>query len=439
MFEAIKVVVGIVSFFLVWRTIRNNCNKYLAFAIAAIWLRFSLSAFPSITYPPLVAGFSLNAIGSIGVVSLGLLVIPFSLFKLKKLLPFYVLFFAILISGIINMKVGGTINLLVKWCYFLVLMLAVFLSVHYYGKNETLKKLLVAFTMPVALQVLSILLGHTKATEADGSTSFIGGYNHESAFSMVIVAYVFLLGMIERGTLRMHTTLFTVALILLVLVNYRTSILTVLPIAAIFYFTQAEQKIKPSQKPAVMTVITLFLAVVLVMLSFSMRERFTDIGSLIANLDVVLKAPEYLSQTERRLMSSRVYIWSQYIDGYRNAGVIRHIFGFGAESWRDAFNLYAHNTFISYLYEFGVVGFTSLISLCIIILGNAFRIVNKAASRTLLFTFIGFLAMNLATMPLWNIEGLIFFAIFSALLSAENSKARSDVKNRSAEIINYAN
>ena len=293
--------------------------------------------------------------------------------------------------------------------------------------------------MPVALQVLSILLGHTKATEADGSTSFIGGYNHESAFSMVIVAYVFLLGMIERGTLRMHTTLFTVALILLVLVNYRTSILTVLPIAAIFYFTQAEQKIKPSQKPAVMTVITLFLAVVLVMLSFSMRERFTDIGSLIANLDVVLKAPEYLSQTERSLMSSRVYIWSQYIDGYRNAGVIRHIFGFGAESWRDAFNLYAHNTFISYLYEFGVVGFTSLISLCIIILGNAFRIVNKAASRTLLFTFIGFLAMNLATMPLWNIEGLIFFAIFSALLSAENSKARSDVKNRSAETINYAN
>lgn len=45
MFEAIKVVVGIVSFFLVWRTIRNNCNKYLAFAIAAIWLRFSCQHF----------------------------------------------------------------------------------------------------------------------------------------------------------------------------------------------------------------------------------------------------------------------------------------------------------------------------------------------------------------------------------------------------------
>jgi hypothetical protein len=435
MFEILKVVVGVVSLFFVLRVIRHNCNKYLAFAIVAIWLRLFLSAFYTITYPPLFAGLSLNAIGSIGVVCVGLLVLPLSLFKLKKLMPFYILFFAILISGVINTKIGGTVNLLVKWFYFLVLMIAVFLSVHYYGKNETLKKLLVAFTMPVALQLLSILLGHAKATEADGSTSFIGGYSHEAAFSMVIVTFVFILGMLERNTLRMQTALFTLALILLVLVNYRTSILTVLPIAAIFYFTQAEQKIKPSQKPAVMTVITLILAVIFILLSFSMRERFTDVGSLIANLDVVLKAPEYLSQTERSLMSSRVYIWSQYIDGYRNAGVIRHIFGFGAESWRDAFKLYAHNTFISYLYEFGVVGFISLIGLCLYIVGSTIRIANKAASRTLLFTFFGFLAMNSATMPLWNIEGLMFFAIFIGLMTSENSKF--NLKRKEAVYMNY--
>lgn len=207
MFEILKVVVGLVSLFFVLRVIRHNCNKYLAFAIVAIWLRLFLSAFYTITYPPLFAGLSLNAIGSIGVVCVGLLVLPLSLFKLKKLMPFYILFFAILISGVINTKIGGTINLLVKWFYFLVLMIAVFLSVHYYGKNETLKKLLVAFTMPVALQLLSILLGHAKATEADGSTSFIGGYSHEAAFSMVIVTFVFILGMLERNTLRMQTAL----------------------------------------------------------------------------------------------------------------------------------------------------------------------------------------------------------------------------------------
>lgn len=85
--------------------------------------------------------------------------------------------------------------------------------------------------------------------------------------------------------------------------------------------------------------------------------------------------------------------------------------------------------FIFYLYEFGVVGFLSFISLCIIIFGNVFSLNNKVVLRILFFIFIGFLVMNLVIMLLWNIEGLIFFVIFSVLLFVENSKVRSDVKN----------
>ena len=96
MFEGIKVIVGVISLFLVYRTITSNCNKYLAFAICAIWLRFFLSAFHTITYPSLVAGFSINALGSIGVAGLGLMLIPTAVFTLKKLLPFYFFFVAIL-------------------------------------------------------------------------------------------------------------------------------------------------------------------------------------------------------------------------------------------------------------------------------------------------------------------------------------------------------
>jgi hypothetical protein len=159
MFEGIKVIVGMISLFMVYRTITRNCNKYLAFAICAIWLRFFLSAFHTITYPSLIAGFSINALSSISIAALGLFLIPTKVFTLRKLLPFYFLFAAIGISGFVNMKIPGTINVLVKWSYFLVLTGAVFLSVRAQGQSETFKRLLVAFFMPVTLQVLSILLG----------------------------------------------------------------------------------------------------------------------------------------------------------------------------------------------------------------------------------------------------------------------------------------
>ena len=121
MFEGLKVVVGLISFIMVYRTITGNCNKYLAFAICAIWLRFFLSAFHTITYPSLVAGFSINALGSIGVAGLGLLLIPTSALLLKKYFPFFLFCLCIAISGFVNMKIPGTINVLVKWCYFLVI------------------------------------------------------------------------------------------------------------------------------------------------------------------------------------------------------------------------------------------------------------------------------------------------------------------------------
>ncbi|ANB26838.1 hypothetical protein A6F57_17630 [Alteromonas stellipolaris] len=422
MFEAIKLLVGVVSLIMVYRTITGNCNKYLAFAICAIWLRYFLSAFHTITYPPLVAGFSINALGSIGVAGLGLLLIPTAVFTLKKLFPFYVFFTAIAVSGFVNMQIPGTINVLVKWCYFLVLAGALFLSIRSQGQNETFKKLLVAFVMPVTLQVLSIVLGEAKATEADGSTSFIGGYNHEAAFSMIIVSFIFVLGFVNRNAISFRTTLFTIAIVLLILVNYRTAILTILPIAAIFYFTLVEQRLKPSQKAPVLTIVTMVLAIVFFALSLSMQERFADVGLLVGNLDLIFKSPMYFSDAEQDIMSARVYIWSQYINAFTNADLLHQIFGFGPDSWKYKFDLYAHNTYVSYVYEYGYLGFFSFIGLLIFILSSAMKMSDKPLSKIIAFSIAGFLIMNLATMPLWNIEGLIFFAIALGVVFADPKK-----------------
>ncbi len=422
MFEAIKLLVGVVSLIMVYRTITGNCNKYLAFAICAIWLRYFLSAFHTITYPSLVAGFSINALGSIGVAGLGLLLIPTAVFTLKKLFPFYVFFTAIAVSGFVNMQIPGTINVLVKWCYFLVLAGALFLSIRSQGQNETFKKLLVAFVMPVTLQVLSIVLGEAKATEADGSTSFIGGYNHEAAFSMIIVSFIFALGLVNRNAISFRTTLFTIAIVLLILVNYRTAILTILPIAAIFYFTLIEQRLKPSQKAPVLTIVTMVLVIVFFVLSLSMQERFADVGLLVGNLDLIFKAPMYFSDAEQDIMSARVYIWSQYINAFINADLLHQIFGFGPDSWKYKFDLYAHNTYVSYVYEYGYLGFFSFIGLLIFILSSSMKMSDKPLSKIIAFSIAGFLIMNLATMPLWNIEGLIFFALALGVVFADPKK-----------------
>ena len=411
MFEAIKLLVAVVSLVMVYRTITGNCNKYLAFAICAIWLRYFLSAFHTITYPPLVAGFSINALGSIGVAGLGLLLIPTAVFTLKKLFPFYMFFTAIAVSGFVNMQIPGTINVLVKWCYFLVLAGALFLSIRSQGQNETFKKLLVAFVMPVTLQILSIVFGQAKAAEADGSTSYIGGYNHEAAFSMIIVSFVFVVGLTERNSIRFRTSLFTLSIFLLVLVNYRTAILTILPIAAVFYFTLVEQRLKPSQKAPVLTVVIMFLVTAFMLLSFTMRERFADVGLLVSNLDIIFKAPIYFSETEKDIMSARVFIWSQYIDAFANANMLNQMVGFGPDSWKGVFAKYAHNTYVSNLYEYGALGFTAFIFMCLFCLQQAFKIANKGLSKIVAFSIVGFLIMNMATMPLWNIEGLVFFAI----------------------------
>ena len=418
MFDAVKVVIGLISLVLVYRTIVGNCNKYLAFAICAIWLRFFLSAFHTITYPPLVAGFSINALGSISVAGLGLFFLPKGIFALKKLIPFYLFFLCIAISGFVNMKLPGTINVLVKWCYFLVIAGALFLSLRVQGQSETLRKLLIAFFMPVALQIMSFALGYAKATESDGSVSYIGGYNHEAAFSMIIVAFIFVVGLIERGKLKFRTMVFSVSVFLLILVNYRTSILTVLPIAAAFYFTLVEQRLKPAQKAPILIVFAMIFFIVFLVLSFSMRERFADVGILLSNLDLVFKAPMYFSEADRDIMSSRVYIWSQYIDAFRNANVLQQFLGFGPDAWKSRFALYAHNTFVSYIYEYGVLGFISFVFVCGSIVMNALRLYDKKLSKVMLFSFAGFIAMNMATMPLWNIEGLVFFAIFNAIIFA---------------------
>lgn len=418
MFEVVKLTVGLVILFFVIKTIKTATNKYIAFVVFALWLRFFLSAFHSITFPPLIAGFSINAMGSIGIACLGLIIIPKDFLALRKLIPIYLFFITIVVSALYNAEYAGLIKVLVKWVYFLTVAVAFYLAFKISGITDTCRRALIPFLMPFLLQLFSILFGEFKAAEADGSASYIGGYNHEAAFSMMLVSFVILLSVVPKKTINWHKTLFFTGVFFIYMANYRTAILAVLPVILIFIYSSLNQKITPRYK----LLISLFSSVALLgffLLFFNLQQdRFQDISIFFMTFDELIKAPAYFTLEERRIFSSRVYIWSQYLTAFINADGVNQLLGFGPESWSGIFELYAHNTFVSYLYEYGYLGFVSFLFLNSFLLFHSWKIENKQLSTMVFFSLVGFLIMNLATMPLWNVEGLIVYSILVSLTFA---------------------
>ena len=69
---------------LVW-SLRRLPGRSAAFLLCATWLRLLLAALHPYTYPPIAAGLSLNALGSIVAVMVGVLLLDLRLWHLEPL------------------------------------------------------------------------------------------------------------------------------------------------------------------------------------------------------------------------------------------------------------------------------------------------------------------------------------------------------------------
>jgi membrane protein implicated in regulation of membrane protease activity len=74
------------------------------------------------------------------------------------------------------------------------------------------------------------------------------------------------------------------------------------------------------------------------------------------------------------------------------------------------FTTYAHNTFISYLYEFGLFGLAGLLWILISNFLMAAR-VRETKGLILVSCHIGVIVLNLSTMGIWTLEGAILYAL----------------------------
>jgi hypothetical protein len=388
-----------------WRVKDRVAN----FVIFAMWSRYLLAAYYFVTYKPLFAGLSLVAFCSVGIIALGLVVIrPRDLLK-KFLVPCYLLIGIVVLSGLVNGTLGGIVNVTLKYGYFIVVTLAVFEVLGRLGERF-LSVLLWPFLPPLVLQALSILLGVDKATEGEGSTSFIGGYNHEAHFS-VILATCFVVACMStalRGIVR--NTLLLISLVGIYFANYRTTMIAIAPMAIAQFTSEISGRFRRDQQAIVAAGAFVIALVGVIAVGSFHQQRFQDLSVVAESRGLMIKPPADFSVAETKTMSGRLYIWSDYLYAYVRSSDVQHLIGFGPESWSGVLRKYAHNTLVSYLYEYGAVGIILITSWWVTMMIAAWRI--RCGSRVkLLVAHISFILLNMATMPLWMIEGNILYGI----------------------------
>src|SRR5690606_25278001 len=215
-------------------------NRAATFVIGAAWLRYVMSAFHTVTYRPLVAGMSANALGSMGTFAVGLLCINWRHLALRFLLPFYVLIALAITSAIANDGfTPGLVTVITKHGYLIVIILCVFGAMRRMQERDFMSALLWAFFPPLVFQALSIAFGIGKLTETDATaTSYIGGYNHEAAFSVILATCL----TVACFTTKLHKHLRTGIVLLcvfgVVMANYRTTLVAIGPLVVrLFVFS----------------------------------------------------------------------------------------------------------------------------------------------------------------------------------------------------------
>jgi hypothetical protein len=381
-------------------------TRYL---LSAIFLRSILSAFPDYSLKS-VAGLSIAALVSISIVGGGLLLIPVRRFLTKAMLPVYAMLIVVVVSSLASGRITDGIDTMLKWLYFGVLVLLVILAGERHGIVRLANFLIPAFLPPIVFQMASVALGVSKASEADGSVSYIGGYFHESGMATALLGLLFVTSLARLAVPLLKPALLVAASAGLVLANYRTALMAAAPIAMAAMTAVSVRAFSPRQRMLVTIMVIPVAILAFTSVASTMAERMADIGPALARWEMVLQPPGAFTEEERRLMSGRVYIWAQYIDTYSRGSEMQLLFGRGPDAYNDFFALYAHNTLIGYLFDFGVLGVLGIVGVWTYFLSRA--VLTRGDLRVeLIAGHLGFLILNMATMPHWLIEGNIFYAM----------------------------
>jgi hypothetical protein len=341
---------------------------------------------------------------------IGLRVISLADLGPGKLSPVYLVIAVMSLSGLVNGSFG-LVNVLAKWGYLVVVILATLRALRELGERAFFGLLLWAFATPILFQWISLALGVSKATEEDGSASFIGGYNHEGAFSIVLVTALAVSFLGATINLWVRAAIAVLALVGLVLANYRTTMLSAVPLIAGLITLELMRLSAPRDRGLVGAMSFVALAGGAALAVYLFADRFADLEVAIRQGGDLFKPPNQFSAADRDVFSSRFFIWSQYLDAYRRGSDVTLLIGFGPESWLGVMRLYAHNTLVSYIYEYGALGAAALVLMWLTMVVRVIMHAPGDRRWRLLCVQFAFLTINMATMGHWLIEGQILYGI----------------------------
>ena len=381
-----------------------------AFVVVALWLRTTAGAYHLYMFQPLAGGLSGNAVLSVAVTGFGLLFVvrPANL-ALKWLLPVYMLILFALLSAGLNGDLVGGINVAVKYAYMIVILLAAFQALRRDPEARFLTWAMVSFLPLLVFQALSLALNMPKGAEDGDGLVWIGGYNHEAAFSVALLTGFMVGGFARSAPRAVRIAFLSVTLIAILLAGYRTTILALAPLALAVFLGGLTMSVRRDQRGAMAVTATVAGVLLFAIAALLYRESFADLAAFLADPAALIKPPRDFDLLERQVMSGRPLIWSSYIYAWADGTPLQHLFGLGPESWEGVFKVYPHNTLVATLYELGWFGVAAMIALWTVMF------VAAAAARgdrfPLIAAHFAFFLLNMATMPFWQVEGLAFYGL----------------------------
>ena len=397
--------------------IKKEKSFFIFFTLFVI--RLILSFNHEVSFKTVFAGQSLNSIFSIFSIFVLFFVINKNRLKLKYLIPFYIIIMSACLTTLYSGAIVGGAIVIMKW---ILLILVFVVLIDLFNKNGFVRILFPFYYIFIGIlfsQFLSFALRQGKDTESlvssSSSISYIAGYAHESAFSILLYTGFFIssvLMMSKRVKYYLPFLFFTG----LIFANYRTAIISaIIPLVSVYiayYFIGAKKDIK-----VLVMSFTLFITLITVLLfGTAVVERFGELGGAFVNLGELMSIDYSLfTVEERRLLSSRLYLWNMYLTEFSYFSFTEMLVGAGPEAWLDYFEVYAHNSFIAALFDLGLIGFLSLIFLFLKTFLINLKTKDKKIKVILLSFFFGFFIMSNSTMPLWAIEGVYLYAFIYSL------------------------
>jgi O-Antigen ligase len=407
---------AILTLYAIVRT-RGRAARFLIFAC---WLRFTLGSLQAFTYNEAFGGIKWVGLGSLAIIGTSFFALDKRRFFSRPFYPVALICLLMLFSAIMNDAPGSALEPILRFCIFVIIAVATWQALES-GGSTVLRRLLFVFVQPLTYQLASIALNVPKSGELDGSVSYIGGYYHEELFSL-IAASAFLVA-VFAGRLNKYARLAIciLSLISIDLADYRTTMLGIVPLALAAAFIGIPRAFKPNQRGLARIVMIVAGLALVGAVVIAERDRFSDLGALSQGT-ALIRPPETFTWADRRVLSSRPYIWSEYIYAYADAPRLQKWVGFGPDAWQSRMPIYAHNTIISFLYELGILGVIAIL----LVWGNMIRLAFVAEARwrpLLLAGHASFIVLNLATMAHWQVEGNILYGLLSGFTIAKARQA----------------